>query len=71
MLGHETVQQRRLRLPALARRGLPAGVATPWKVERRNVASPERMGAFYPAIDLTAGEKERGTLDPRLAPWRS
>jgi sodium transport system permease protein len=70
---------------ALARRGLPAGVATPWKLERRNVASPERMGAFlvskilpillvsllvigafYPAIDLTAGEKERGTLETLL-----
>lgn len=25
------------------------------------------MGAFYPAIDLTAGEKERGTLEPLLA----
>jgi sodium transport system permease protein len=25
------------------------------------------MGAFYPAIDMTAGEKERGTLEPLLA----
>lgn len=25
------------------------------------------LGAFYPAIDLTAGEKERGTLEPLLA----
>jgi sodium transport system permease protein len=25
------------------------------------------MGAFYPAIDLTAGEKERGTLEPLLS----
>ncbi len=24
------------------------------------------LGAFYPAIDLTAGEKERGTLEPLL-----
>ena len=25
------------------------------------------LGSFYPAIDLTAGEKERGTLEPLLA----
>lgn len=25
------------------------------------------MGSFYPAIDLTAGEKERGTLEPLFA----
>jgi sodium transport system permease protein len=70
---------------ALAARGLPAGVAEPVRIERRNVASPQRMGAsvvartvpillltmiilgaFYPAIDVTAGEKERGTLETLL-----
>ena len=24
------------------------------------------MGAFYPAIDMTAGEKERGTMETLL-----
>lgn len=67
---------------ALAARGLPAGIAEPMRIERRNVASAKRMGAFlvsqilpvllismlvmgafYPAIDVTAGEKERATLE--------
>lgn len=85
-----TKLKKRIVEETLAARQLPPGVAEPMKVERRNVASPNRMGgfivgqilpallvsllvvgAFYPAIDVTAGEKERATLETLLtAPVR-
>jgi len=68
------------------RRGLTTDEWQGWVVERRNVASGQRMGAFvmslllpfmlvvmvamgclYPAVDATAGERERGTWETLLA----
>src|SRR5579863_1972674 len=64
---------------------LPADLVTPFKVQKENVAPPEKVsgaaiggflpyfviilcltGAMYPAIDLSAGEKERGTIETIL-----
>jgi len=69
----------------LAHRGLPASLVEPFKLQRENVAPPEKVGgnllgglvpymivilcftgAMYPAMDLTAGEKERGTMETLL-----
>lgn len=69
----------------LAERRLAEDIAEPFKVEKANVAPPERVtgsilglllpyfiiilcltGAMYPAMDLTAGEKERGTMETIL-----
>jgi sodium transport system permease protein len=69
----------------LAQRGLPASLVEPFKLQRENVAPPEKVGgnllgglvpymivilcftgAMYPAMDLTAGEKERGTMETLL-----
>ncbi len=69
----------------LAARNLPASFIRPFEVTKKNVASPEKVGAavlgglipylvillcltgaMYPAIDLTAGEKERGTMETIL-----
>ena len=66
--------------------GLPPGTATPFDVQRLDVAPPQKragnvlgnalpmlmilmlgLGAFYPAVDLTAGEKERGTFETLLS----
>lgn len=68
------------------RRGMTTNQWQGWVVERRNVASSQRMGAFvmsmllpfmlvvmaamgcmYPAVDATAGERERGTWETLLA----
>lgn len=70
----------------LLERMLPETLATPFEIQRANVASPKQVsgallgmilpylmiamclaGAIYPAIDLTAGEKERGTLETLLS----
>ena len=72
----------KLRLEA---HNLPANLVEPFKVEKENVAPPEKVsgaaiggflpyfviilcltGAMYPAIDLSAGEKERGTIETIL-----
>lgn len=53
----------------------PVNLATRAKVGRTELAKVLPfvlvlmllMGSFYPAIDLTAGEKERGTLEPLFA----
>lgn len=69
----------------LATRGLSADLINPFRIERQNVAPPEKVGgnlfggivpyiiiilcftgAMYPAMDLTAGEKERGTMETLL-----
>jgi sodium transport system permease protein len=69
----------------LLERMLPETLATPYDIQRTNVASPRQVsglvigmilpylmivmclaGAIYPAVDLTAGEKERGTLETLL-----
>lgn len=69
----------------LAQRGLPASLVEPFRLQRENVAPPEKVGgnllgglvpymivilcftgAMYPAMDLTAGEKERGTMETLL-----
>jgi len=69
----------------LVARGLDPQLVKPFRLERENVASEQRMGAtflgmmlpafialwavvggMYTAIDVTAGEKERGTLEPLL-----
>jgi sodium transport system permease protein len=69
----------------LADRGLPATLARPFEIQRKNVAPPEKVGgnllggivpyfvimlcligAMYPAMDITAGEKERGTMETLL-----
>jgi len=62
----------------LGREGLPDAFLDPLKVETVNLSSPPSIlgqvlplvlvlmtitGAIYPAIDLTAGERERGTLE--------
>ncbi|MCC6415487.1 MAG: ABC transporter permease [Opitutaceae bacterium] len=70
---------------SLRDRGLPESLVTPFKIESKNVAPPEKVGgnaiggfvpymiiilcftgAMYPAMDLTAGEKERGTMETLL-----
>ena len=70
---------------ALRERGLSESLVTPFKIESKNVAPPEKVGgnaiggfvpymiiilcftgAMYPAMDLTAGEKERGTMETLL-----
>jgi sodium transport system permease protein len=70
----------------LAAKNLPATVLTPFAVEKKNVAPPEKVsgaafggligymvillcmtGAMYPSMDLTAGEKERGTMETILS----
>lgn len=72
----------KLRLEA---HNLPSNLVEPFKVEKENVAPPEKVsgaaiggflpyfviilcltGAMYPAIDLSAGEKERGTIETIL-----
>lgn len=72
----------KLRLEA---HNLPGNLVDPFKVEKENVAPPEKVsgaaiggflpyfviilcltGAMYPAIDLSAGEKERGTIETIL-----
>jgi sodium transport system permease protein len=69
----------------LQARNLPDTLLSPFKIEQKNVASPEKVwgalfggligymvillcmtGAMYPAMDLTAGEKERGTMETIL-----
>jgi sodium transport system permease protein len=69
----------------LAQNGLAPGIADPFNVETKNIASKEKMGSFmlsmflpymiiilsltgamYTAMDLTAGEKERGTMETIL-----
>lgn len=65
----------------LARKGLPGDVLTPIKSKRLNVGREDNFlarllpyliilmcfsGGLYPAIDLGAGEKERGTLETLL-----
>jgi len=69
----------------VAARGVPTNLLDPFKVKRKNVAPPEKVGgsaiggmipyfviilsltgAMYPAMDLTAGEKERGTMETIL-----
>lgn len=69
----------------LTKHGLPETLVSPYEVERKNVAPPEKVGgnlfggivpyvlivlsfvgAMYPAIDLAAGEKERGTMETIL-----
>jgi len=69
----------------LRERGLSESIVTPFKIESKNVAPPEKVGgnaiggfvpymiiilcftgAMYPAMDLTAGEKERGTMETLL-----
>jgi sodium transport system permease protein len=69
----------------LAAHGLPAKLARPFDVARKNVAPPEKVGgnllggivpylivmlclvgSTYPAMDITAGEKERGTMETLL-----
>lgn len=70
----------------ISSRGLEARALQPFKTEKQNVASAEKVtgnvlgfilpyfiiilcltGAMYPAIDMTAGEKERGTMETILA----
>jgi sodium transport system permease protein len=72
-------------LEHLEARHLPESLATPFAIEEKNVAPPEKVGgailgglvpyfvillcltgAMYPAMDLTAGEKERGTIETIL-----
>ena len=69
----------------VSERGVPGNLVEPFKVEKTNVAPPEKVagstlgglipyfviilsltGAMYPAMDLTAGEKERGTMETIL-----
>jgi sodium transport system permease protein len=66
----------------LAERGLTMAAIKPLEVKAENVAPPEKVGgggiipyfflllaftgAMYPAMDLTAGEKERGTMETLL-----
>jgi sodium transport system permease protein len=69
----------------LEERQLPESLASPFAIEEKNVAPPEKVGgallgglvpyfvillcltgAMYPAMDLTAGEKERGTMETIL-----
>ena len=70
----------------LSANNLPVTILKPFKVDRQNVAPPEKVGgaaiggligymvillcmtgAMYPAMDLTAGEKERGTMETILS----
>ena len=70
----------------LSARKLTSADATPFGIEKKNVATAEKVtgnilgfilhyfviilcltGAMYPAMDLTAGEKERGTMETILA----
>src|SRR5437879_5716586 len=70
----------------LEAKNLPDSLISPFRLERHNVAPPEKVsgaalggllgymvillsmtGAIYPAIDLTAGEKERGTMETILS----
>ena len=68
----------RLQDSRLDERGLPKSFLVPYTVETVNLAAPSSIlgqilplililmtitGAIYPAIDLTAGERERGTLE--------
>ena len=69
----------------MADRNISMSLLRPFEVDRKNVASEEKVsgaaagallpylvilmcltGAMYPAIDLTAGEKERGTMETIL-----
>jgi sodium transport system permease protein len=69
----------------LEARQLPESLASPFAIQEKNVAPPEKVGgailgglvpyfvillcltgAMYPAMDLTAGEKERGTIETIL-----
>lgn len=71
-----TAERTRARRIAEAR--LPAEFAHPFRLETTNLSAPQSIlgqvlplilvlmtitGAIYPAIDLTAGERERGTLE--------
>ena len=70
----------------LADREIPADIATPFRIQVRDVSESASLnaaiwskilpfilivwaltGAFYPAIDICAGEKERGTLETLLS----
>ena len=70
----------------LEAKNLPDSLISPFRLEKHNVAPPEKVsgaalggllgymvillsmtGAIYPAIDLTAGEKERGTMETILS----
>jgi len=70
----------------LEKRGIPREYIEPLVLERKNIAPPQRvgaffigkalafllvimalLGAFYPAVDVVAGEKERGTLETLLS----
>ena len=70
----------------LSAASMDRNLAEPFRIDRTNLASEQRMGghfagtilplvlvlmvimgAFYPAIDLTAGEKERGTLESLIS----
>jgi ABC-2 type transport system permease protein/sodium transport system permease protein len=70
---NKRTQERRL-----IREGLPAQLAEPFLLSRIDLSAPPSVlgqilplvlvlmtitGAIYPAIDLTAGERERGTLE--------
>lgn len=69
----------------LTSRNLPETLTRPFRIERENVAPPNKVagnllggllpymvillcmtGGMYPAMDLTAGEKERGTMETLL-----
>ncbi|HKE34085.1 MAG TPA: ABC transporter permease [Candidatus Acidoferrum sp.] len=71
---------------SLEAKSLPDSLISPFRLEKHNVAPPEKVsgaalsgllsyiiillsmtGAIYPAIDLTAGEKERGTMETILS----
>jgi ABC-2 type transport system permease protein/sodium transport system permease protein len=71
-------QEESIRLERLARMGVPPVVINPVNLDDRKVTTPGSIlglilplilvlmtitGAIYPAIDLTAGERERGTLE--------
>lgn len=70
--------QKRWEIERLDREGLPRSFVEPFTVETLDLSSPPSIlgqilplilvlmtitGAIYPAIDLTAGERERGTLE--------
>jgi sodium transport system permease protein len=85
LTGFFTALRERATSRLLAAHGLPAKIARPFDVARKNVAAPEKVGgnllgglvpyiivmlclvgASYPAVDITAGEKERGTMETLL-----
>ncbi len=67
-----------IKLSRLQQRGVPSILIRPFRIEQHEVTTPGSIlgqilplilvlmtitGAIYPAIDLTAGERERGTLE--------